>query len=424
MARRRLLIAISLLVASAAVAGSATLLGPRGDEPLGLDTELEDVHREPPRPRPVGTRPGTPATTATEIAPEPEPRPEPETPCWRQFGGNPQRTLARPALKLGTPAKPVWARGLGGYIEYPATYCDGHLYVNTFKGTTFAIEAETGRVLWQRDGARKPSSPAIAGERLIVSANDGTVRALERATGEELWRISVGTRVESSPLVVEGRVFFGAADGRLFAADTATGRVRWAYRTGGEINSSPTAFGNRICITNYAGTILCLRRADGVKVWSTTVRRDAFREESFYASASTDGERLYTIARSGKVVALSAASGRVVWTQRLRGLGYSTPAVSDGRVYVGGFDGALHVFDARTGGPVWRRRVGGRILGAPVVIGPLVFFATLEQKTYAARVSDGKLVWSVGMGKYSPAIATDDRYYMTLNGMLVAYDSS
>ena len=34
---------------------------------------------------------------------------------------------------------------------------------------------------------------------------------------------------------------------------------------------------------------------DGTKLWSTYVKRDAFRYESFYASASTDGERLYTI---------------------------------------------------------------------------------------------------------------------------------
>lgn len=318
----------------------------------------------------------------------------------------------------------MWARGLGGYIEYPATYCDGRLYVNTFKGATYAIEAATGRVLWKRQGGKKPSSPAIAGRRLIVSSNDGTVTGYDRLSGDQLWRLHVGFRVESSPLVVEDAVFFGDARGRLFRVAVDSGRVKWAYDTGGVINSSPVAVGNRVCVTNYSGVIVCLRRSDGKRVWSTSVRRDFFRKESFYASASTDGKRLYTIARSGKIVALSASSGRIVWTQRLRGLGYSTPAVSAGRVYVGGFDGALHAFVASSGKPVWKLAVGGRILGAPVVIGSLVFFATLEQKSYAARIADGRLAWKVGMGKYSPVIATEDRYYMTLNGMLVAYEGS
>ena len=90
------------------------------------------------------------------------------------------------------------------------------------------------------------------------------------------------------------------------------------------MNSSPSIWGNRLCVTTYAGSIFCLDRNTGRKLWSTYVKRDAFRYESFYASASTDGKRLYTIARSGKVVALDAATGDVLWTQQQGGYGYST----------------------------------------------------------------------------------------------------
>ena len=102
-------------------------------------------------------------------------------------------------------------------------------------------------------------------------------------------------------------------------------------------------------------------------------------------------------------------------------LGYSTPAVAESRVYVGGFDGALRAFRAGDGELLWRSEVGGRILAPALVVGDLVFFSTLEQKTYAVRAADGKLVWSVGLGKYSPGIATDRAYYFSLNGLLVAY---
>ena len=98
------------------------------------------------------------------------------------FGGDARRTLARPAVELGLPKrKPLWARGLGEYIEYPPSYCDGVLYVNTFKGDTWAIDAETGKVIWKKvSNAPKPSTPAIAGDNLIVSSKDGTVTALTR----------------------------------------------------------------------------------------------------------------------------------------------------------------------------------------------------------------------------------------------------
>ena len=216
-------------------------------------------------------------------------------------------------------------------------------------------------------------------------------------------------------------MFFGATDGRLFAVDVDSGRVRWAYDTGGRINSSPSLAEGRVCITTYAGSIFCLRQGNGRKLWSTYVKRDAFRYESFYASASTDGERLYTIARSGRIVTLDADTGRVIWTDQVNSLGYSTPAVGRDRIFVGDFNGGLRAYRKTNGALLWRSHVGGRILGAPVIVGDLVFFSTLETETYAARTSDGKIVWHYGLGKYSPGIATERAYYFSLNGMLVAF---
>jgi outer membrane protein assembly factor BamB len=150
--------------------------------------------------------------------------------------------------------------------------------------------------------------------------------------------------------------------------------------------------------------------------------RDAFRYESFYASASTDGRRLFTVARSGTVVALDARNGDVVWETSTGTLTYSTPAIADGRVFVGGFDGALHAYDVDDGSLLWESQVGGRILAPALVVGDLVFFSTLETETYAARVRDGKVVWTIGLGKYAPGIATDERYYLSLNGLLMAFE--
>jgi len=380
----------------------------------GIDTQLTHVT--------VITAP----TTAVPTVPPKPPAPNVDRLCWRVFGGDGSRRLARPDVHLGIPLRPpLWARGLKGYIEYPPVYCDGVLYVNTYRGDTWAIVARSGKVLWRRrDRAHKPSSPAIAGPYVIVAGKDGAVTALDRRRGHVVWKVEVGSVVESSPAVRNGVVFFGSQNGRLYAVDARSGRIHWAYDTGGRINSSPTLVDGNVCITNYAGGIFCLRMRDGTKVWSTYLKRDPLRYESFYASASTDGTRLYTIARSGKVVALSAKDGAVLWTAHVDSLGYSTPAVDRDRVYVGDFRGTLHAYQKDSGRQLWQTTVPGgvgRILGAPVVIGNLVFFATLETEAYAARVSDGRIVWHVPIGKYSPGIATERAYYFSLNGILVAF---
>ena len=405
---RWILLAVALLVVLVAGATAAVWLAAR-DRPQGeLDTELKGV---------------TVSVAPKPTKAPPAPKPKGDRRCWPIFGANPARTLARPDTKLGPPVKkPEWSRILSGYIEFPPAYCDGTLYINTFKGDTYAIASETGKVRWRhRIGGTKPSSPAIDGPRLIIASQDGTVTALDRRNGRPLWKVRTSGKVESSPVVVGGLAYFGSHDGRLFAVDSKTGRIRWAYNTGGRINASPSIVGNRVCVTTYAGSILCLRRQTGAKLWVTYVSRDAFRFESFYASPSTDGQRIFSVARSGKVVALDLTSGRILWTARVGGLGYSTPAVANGRVFAGGFDGRLRAFRTTTGQELWSTWVGGKILGAPFVVGGLVFFSVHEGRTYALRTSDGKVMWRLPLGKYSPGIATEKTYYFSLNGRLLAY---
>ena len=104
---------------------------------------------------------------------------------------------------------------------------------------------------------------------------------------------------------------------------------------------------------------------------------------------------------------MRVSDGSVVWTHDLDTTGYSTPAVADGRIYVGDFNGLIHAYRASDGTQLWQTYVGGRVLAPGLIVGPLVFFSNLETKTFGLRRSDGKVVWHVPMGKYRPGIATD-----------------
>jgi outer membrane protein assembly factor BamB len=237
-----------------------------------------------------------------------------------------------------------------------------------------------------------------------------------------VWRIRVPGKVESSPVVVDDTAYFGSTEGRLYAVNARTGNVRWAYNTGGRMNASPSIYENRVCISTYAGSIFCLDRRNGRKLWSTYIKRNAFSYESFYASASTDGQRLYTTSRAGKIVALSAGSGRVLWTHQMDDWGYATPAIAHGRVFVGGFDGRVRALRATDGRVAWEVPVGGAVLAPALVVGELVFVSTRPNfETVGLRASDGKIVWRHKKGAYSPGIATDRHYYFSLQGTLIAY---
>ena len=91
-------------------------------------------------------------------------------------------------------------------------------------------------------------------------------------------------------------------------------------------------------------------------------------------------------------------------------------------MFVGGFDGTLRALRATTGarGLAGARAAAGSS-AAPSSPATYVFFSMLEKRTYGVRISDGKIVWRLPMGRYSPGIATERTYYFSLNGRLIAF---
>ena len=410
--RRGLILGAAVAIVAAAGAGVALFLTLRTPPKGGLvaPTAVTVVTTDT---TPV-KRPVKPAHQLTD-----------EKPCWPAFGGGPLRDLARPDIQLGIPSHSVWARGMGDLMEFPPSYCAGRLFVNLEHGKTVALDAATGTILWTRQGTdREASSPAIAGQNVVVTSFNGTVTALRQRDGSVVWQLRTNGPVESSPVTVDGIVYVGATDGRLFALDAATGEAQWVYDLRGRINSSPSVVGDVVCITTYSGAIACLHRTDGTRAWIRYFRRDAFRYESFYSSPSSDGRRLFAVARTGRLLALDVDTGETLWSYRTGALTYATPAIADGRLYVVDLAGDVDALRAGDGKLLWRAHVPGRILAPALVVGGLVFFSTLEGNTYAAQTADGKLVWHFRAGKYAPGIATASHYYLSLNGLLVAFEGT
>lgn len=122
------------------------------------------------------------------------------------------------------------------------------VYVQGAAGTLMALDVETGEPLWSRHyreeyGADMPlfgfsSSPLVDGERLIVLAGgvpDAKVVALDKRTGEEIWRAL--SSEESSPGVGQPVIIEASGVRQLIvwhpvalsSLDPETGEVFWEH---------------------------------------------------------------------------------------------------------------------------------------------------------------------------------------------------
>ena len=264
-------------------------------------------------------------------------------------------------------------------------------------------------------GGTLPSSPAIDGPRVLVASQDGTVTALSRRSGRRLWQVRTAGKVESSPVVVDGTAYFGSHDGRLFAVRSDTGRIRWAYQTGGRINASPSVFGGACASRPTPARSSASTAAPGRERWTTYLKRDAFRYESFYASPSTRrraallGRALRQGRRRSTPRAGASCGRRESVGSATRLLPSRTDACSRAAS-----TGACARSARRTGDELWSTWVGGRILGAPVVIGPYVFFSTLEKRHVCAprrptERSSGASRWAATRRASRPSGRTSSR---------------
>ena len=73
------------------------------------------------------------------------------------------------------------------------------------------------------------------------------------------------------------------------------------------------------------------------------------------------------------------------------GIGESSPAVSQGVVYVGDLSGILHAVDASTGHALWTYQTDGEIKSSPVITNDTVLIGSYDGHLYGLAKKTGEL---------------------------------
>ncbi|MDX6425662.1 MAG: hypothetical protein QOD52_1067 [Gaiellaceae bacterium] len=369
-----------------------------------------------------------------EFHPAPTPKPVPQKAgaiTWPTYGRGAARLRAVDGVGLRPPFRRVWTWHGGALLEFPPVVADGRLFLSTFDGRFYALDARTGRAVWRWNSNRCGwASPAIAGGLVIqtfigrscaldVPGADGEVVAFDRHTGAIRWRRTIGP-TESSPLVANGLVYVGDWSGHVTALDVRNGATRWTFRTGGAVKSSPALAGGRIVIGSYDGHVYALDARTGRLVWRASAQPRLGAHGNFYSTPSAAYDRVYIGSTDGKVYSFGAETGRLRWSHSTGSYVYASPAVWRQLVLVGSYDHVFYAFDAATGVVRWSFRANGRISGAASVIDGVVYFSTFAHRSYALAASTGRLLWTWPDGEYSPVVTDGRRIYLTGRGRIYA----
>ena len=247
---------------------------------------------------------------------------------WRRDLG-PHRSSHGPAMTL---------LAVGDMVVVPS-YQKGESFV-------IAVDAATGKTRWRlerpsgRAGYSTPClyRPAAGGPaEIVLTSTVGGFTAVSPATGQVLWDCprALEMRCVGSPVAAGGLLVASSGTGgrgKLVAVRRPAGRkaeVAYRYDRNAPYVPTPLAKGEWLFLLGDSGHVACLRAATGEVLW-----RDRLPDR-FYGSFVCVNDRLYCTSRTGKAYVLAAAAKfELLATNPLAERSFATPAVAGGRMYL------------------------------------------------------------------------------------------
>jgi outer membrane protein assembly factor BamB len=380
----------------------------------------------------------------------------------------------------------------------------GTVYVQDSSSSVYALSAADGALRWKHTFSAPNDGPnglAVVGGR-VYTATDTTALALDAATGKLLWQRRLATRYEQfvaiAPVVDRGRVYYSTQGfppggrGALYALASKTGKLVWRFQTvarpwpnaraggggawypvsvdargdvyAGTANPAPwggsRAFPNGALFagsTLYTDSLVVLAGATGRLLWHDQVTAHDIRDYDFQDSpvlATIAGRPVvFGAGKGGRVVGWDRSTHRRIWSRAVGthlhdlgplplrpttvcpGLlgGVLTPmAYASGRLFVPVVElcsresavttpsafarspaagkGVLVSLDGATGRIAWQRRLGSAPFGCATVARDAVIVPLFDGHILAFAAGSGRTVWRTRLSdgiNSCPAVAGD-----------------
>ncbi|MCM2372597.1 outer membrane protein assembly factor BamB family protein [Aporhodopirellula aestuarii] len=150
---------------------------------------------------------------------------------------------------------------LGGPTGSTPAVIGDEVFLPIMDGVLFAFNPSTGEVRWKFEDPERAqeyrSSVAIGPDRVIVASNNKHIDAINRKTGERMWRKTLRRRADASPLIAGDDVWIASTDGLLLRLSLADGEETWSYESRGKFIAAPAILGDRLFIADDDGVVRC-----------------------------------------------------------------------------------------------------------------------------------------------------------------------
>lgn len=300
----------------------------------------------------------------------------------------------------------------------------GRVYVHFGRFGTACLDTRTGTPLWKRDDLqcrhyRGPASSLVSFKNLVILTMDGVdvqyLVALDKQTGKTVWKTdrSVAWNDENvpGPMARDGDlrkahgtplIFTTGGETQLLSAgakaaygyDPETGRELWRVQYDDWSTAPRPLFDNGLAfiVTGLNKKQLWAVRTDGKgDVTDTHIAWKLDRRVGIYASPILVDGLIYMAAEDNNVTCVDAATGQIVWTERIGGRYAASPIYADGRLYFCSQQGTTTVLaPGRTFSVLATNTLADGFMASPAVAGSALVLRTKKHLYRIESFSPGK----------------------------------
>ncbi|HYH21404.1 MAG TPA: PQQ-binding-like beta-propeller repeat protein [Azospirillum sp.] len=278
----------------------------------------------------------------------------------------------------------AWRHATPNPVSHTPLVADGRVYFADWGGTVYALDAETGKPVWQKTVEQPKTmwpwhgfagTGTLGGGLLFEASVEGNAFALDPATGNVVWQTRIAEDPEAGSLArltyFDGMVFVG-----LQSVEEPMTHMKPGFKP------------------DFQGKVMALDARTGQKVWETALVQPPHSGVAVWSSFALDPETgvLYSTTgnnytgepteMSDSLVAADARTGKILWHRQATQNDVWTMADQRGPDY--DFAGGPQLFDVETGGRtlhlvgagqksgyfhVWDRRTGDKLWASSVGYG-------------------------------------------------------
>ncbi len=335
---------------------------------------------------------------------------------WSSIRRGAEGTGWAPGPALAGPFKTLWEVETPGVMMATPAVVGERVFITTEDGVTAALEKGSGERLWSYDvGSPSDSAPAVAGDAIYVGSRNHRLLALHQEDGRLVWERNLGNIVLGSAIVVDGTAYIGSTNGVLEALDAATGEQRWSAKANGWVVGHPASDGAVVAVTSLGERFI-------------TVEPDTGRRRLVFYSGTpvvggpviADGRAYFVTNRGGVWAVDPTAVSRpfsrfayvakfnffywrllstppqqtgTIWVGSARGRVKFSPAYAAGRLFIVNEANVVTAFDGASGAALWQTELEQEVVAEPVGVGGTLIVGTVDGALIALDVTDGTETW-------------------------------